>query len=113
MNLIYIFLIILISYLLIKENYNSIIPITIGIIIISYSFTQNIIQSILLSLFLSYGLIILLYKNTDNKIEKKIKETHKNIKNKVNKIIKIKESDSLLEVLKIKIKLLLNVIDKL
>ena len=89
MNLIYIFLIILISYLLIEENYNSIIPITIGIIIISYSFTQNIIQSLLLSLFLSYGLIILLYKNTDNKIEKKIKETHKNIKNKINNFIKI------------------------
>ena len=113
MNLIYIFLIILISYLLIEENYNSIIPITIGIIIISYSFTQNIIQSLLLSLFLSYGLIILLYKNTDNKIEKKIKETHKNIKNKINNFIKIKDSDSLLDTLKKKIKLLLDVIDSL
>ena len=104
-NIIIIILIIIICNLLIKRQYNFIVPIILGITIIYYSFTKNILYSLLFSLLFSYILVVIIYNNGyifDYK------------KDKMDKIINFKKSNpSLLQQLKKKGELILDVINNL
>ena len=63
-------LIIIMFYLIIKENDIKIYPIMFGVGIITYSFTKDLKQTLLLSSLISYSLIVLLYKNYKKSVEK-------------------------------------------
>ena len=71
-NILSVFLIIVISYLIFQENDMKIYPVMVGVGIISYGFTKNIITSLLLSTLLSYSLVVLLYKNYKKSILEKM-----------------------------------------
>ena len=61
-SLLNIIIIIILGFLLLKEGDIIVLPILCGTFLISYSFTRDVLNSLVLSTLLSYTLLILLYK---------------------------------------------------